>query len=38
VLPDQIDGGDIEATMNDDVLRLRVPKSKTADRRHIEVE
>ena len=38
VLPDQIDGGDIEATMNDGVLRLRVPKSKTADRRRIEVK
>ena len=38
VLPDQIDGGGIEATMKDGVLRLRVPKSKTADRRRIEVK
>ena len=38
VLPDQIDGGAIEATMKDGVLRLRVPKSKTADRRRIEVK
>ena len=38
VLPDQIDGADIQATMNDGVLRLRVPKSKSADRRRIEVK
>jgi HSP20 family protein len=38
VLPDQVDGDSVEATLEGGVLRLRVPKAKTADRRRIEVK
>ena len=37
-LPEQVDGDGIDATLQDGVLRLRVPKVKSEQRRRIEVK
>ena len=37
-LPEQVDGDGIDARLQDGVLRLRVPKVKSEQRRHIEVK
>jgi HSP20 family protein len=37
VLPHQVDPEDVEASLNDGVLSVRVPKSERAHRRKIEV-
>jgi len=38
VLPDHVDGENIDASLNDGVLRVRVPKAEKAQRRKIEVK
>jgi HSP20 family protein len=37
-LPDQVDGDRIDASLNDGVLAVRVPKAERAQRRRIEVK
>jgi HSP20 family protein len=37
VLPDNIDGDKVDAKLKDGVLRVSVPKSERAERRHIEI-
>jgi HSP20 family protein len=36
-LPDVVDGDNVEAKLDDGVLRIRIPKSERAQRRRIEV-
>ncbi|MFC5262371.1 Hsp20/alpha crystallin family protein [Kribbella qitaiheensis] len=38
VLPDPVDEDGVEATLHDGVLQVRVPKSSTGQRRHVEVK
>jgi HSP20 family protein len=38
VLPDHVDGDNIDANLTDGVLRVRVPKAQRAQRRKIEVK
>jgi HSP20 family protein len=38
VLPDHVDGDNIDASLTDGVLRVRVPKAERAQRRRIEVK
>jgi HSP20 family protein len=38
ILPDQLDEDQIEATLNDGVLRVRIPKRSTGRRHHIDVK
>ncbi|MFF0268300.1 Hsp20/alpha crystallin family protein [Kribbella sp. NPDC004536] len=38
VLPDPVDEDGIEATLDDGVLHVRVPKSSARQRRHVEVK
>jgi HSP20 family protein len=37
-MPEQVDGDGIDASLQDGVLRLRVPKVKSEQRRRIEVK
>jgi HSP20 family protein len=38
MLPEQVNGDEVEASMDGGVLRLRVPKQKDEQRRRIEVK
>jgi HSP20 family protein len=38
VLPEQVEEDGVEATLHDGVLQVRVPKSITGQRRHVEVK